>query len=53
MTYDTQAEAAQEYIISKNFKCPKCGGDVKVFDTMFCKTWECINPDCDYKDNDF
>ena len=39
-----------DYVISKSFKCPKCGGDVKVFDDMFAKSWECV--DCDYADND-
>ncbi len=42
-----------DYVISKNFKCPKCGGDIKVYDnTMFAKMWECVNVDCDYSDND-
>lgn len=40
----------EDFVISKNFKCPECGGDIKVFDTMFAKTWECV--DCDYSDSD-
>ena len=43
-----------DYVISKDFKCPECGGDVKVEkDTMFMKMWECVNPDCDYRDDDW
>ena len=38
-------------VISEHFKCPKCGGDVIVYDTMFAKMWNCV--DCDYKDDDW
>ena len=47
------SETNEDYVISKNFKCPKCGGDVKVFDTMFMKTWECAKDDCDYEGDDW
>jgi hypothetical protein len=43
-----------DFYISKEKKCPECGGDIKVYDTlMFLIAWECVNPKCNYEDSDW